>query len=241
MVDPDAQRVEHVGRAGPRGHRPVAVLGDRHAGGRDDEGRGRRDVERVGCRRRPCRRCRSCRPVRRPAGRARASPRANPVSSSIVSPRIRRATSRAAELGRRRLAVHHGAHRRPRLVAAEHAPVDDGGQGRPHRLAHRAAPGRLRQRRRRLALRQLVGEPLRAQTTRRRRRARPPRPRPASRRKFASRCGPSGVSTDSGWNWTPSIGSDVCRTPIRTSSPALSAVATSPGGRQRRVDLHSEW
>ena len=32
-------------------------------------------------------------------------------------------------------------------------------------------------------------------------------PSPASRRKLASRCGPCGVSTLSGWNWTPSIGS----------------------------------
>ena len=41
VVDPDAEGVEHVGRARLRRDRPVAVLGDRHAGGRDDE-RGRR-------------------------------------------------------------------------------------------------------------------------------------------------------------------------------------------------------
>ena len=41
------------------------------------------------------------------------------------------------------------------------------------------------------------------------------RPSPSSR-KFASRCLPCGVSTDSGWNWTPSAGSSRWRAPITT-------------------------
>ena len=47
VVDPDAEGVEDVGRAGARRDRPVAVLGDRDPGGGDDERRGRRDVERA--------------------------------------------------------------------------------------------------------------------------------------------------------------------------------------------------
>ena len=39
----------------------------------------------------------------------------------------------------------------------------------------------------------------------------------ASPRKFRSRCFPCGVSTDSGWNWTPSAGSSRWRAPITTS------------------------
>ena len=41
VIDPDPERVEHIGRARLRGDRPVAVLGDRHAGGRHDERCGR--------------------------------------------------------------------------------------------------------------------------------------------------------------------------------------------------------
>src|SRR5207249_11412596 len=41
---------------------------------------------------------------------------------------------------------------------------------------------------------------------------------------------PSGVSTDSGWNWTPTIGSVACRTAI--SSPAAGeAVGVRSSGR----------
>ena len=49
-------------------------------------------------------------------------------------------------------------------------------------------------------------------------------PSPARRRKFASRCGPSGVSTDSGWNWTPSMGRVRWRRPMTTPSSGLVAV-----------------
>ena len=37
QLDLDAERHQHVGRAGARGERAVAMLGDRHAGARDDQ------------------------------------------------------------------------------------------------------------------------------------------------------------------------------------------------------------
>ncbi len=46
-IEPVTERLEDVGRAAPRRHRAVAVLGDDRAGGRGDEGRRGRDVERV--------------------------------------------------------------------------------------------------------------------------------------------------------------------------------------------------
>ena len=48
-------------------------------------------------------------------------------------------------------------------------------------------------------------------------------------RKFLAMAGPSGVSTLSGWNCTPSIGSSRWRTPI-TSPSAVWEVTTSPSG-----------
>ena len=48
-LDLDAERTQHVRRARARGERAVAVLGDRNAGARHDEGRAGRDV--VGARR----------------------------------------------------------------------------------------------------------------------------------------------------------------------------------------------
>ena len=65
-------------------------------------------------------------------------------------------------------------------------------------------------------------------------------PSPARRRKFASRCGPSGVSTLSGWNCTPSIGSEVWRRPITTWSSSLIAVTRSSAGSVA-ASTHSEW
>ncbi len=46
-VDPHAERLEHVGRAGQAGRRAVAVLGHRAARARGDQRGGRRDVERL--------------------------------------------------------------------------------------------------------------------------------------------------------------------------------------------------
>ena len=52
------------------------------------------------------------------------------------------------------------------------------------------------------------------------------------RRKFLAISGPSGVSTLSGWNWTPSIGSATWRTPI--TSPSGVWDVTVELGRARR-------
>src|SRR5205085_2017594 len=48
-------------------------------------------------------------------------------------------------------------------------------------------------------------------------------------RKLRARAGPSGVSTDSGWNWTPTAGSSRCRTAI-TSPSSANAVGSSASG-----------
>ena len=56
-------------------------------------------------------------------------------------------------------------------------------------------------------------------------------------RKFRSMSLPCGVSTDSGWNWTPSAGSSRCLTPITTPSyEALSSSSSGSSGiRDERV------
>ena len=66
----------------------------------------------------------------------------------------------------------------------------------------------------------------------------PASPSPASRRKLARRCGPSSVSTDSGWNCTPSMGRVACRIPHHD------VVVEAPGrheelGRERG-GIHAE-
>ena len=67
---------------------------------------------------------------------------ANPASSSTVSPRIRRRDEQRRELGRRRLAVHHGAHREAGLVEVEGAALDDRSPARPGRGSLIARPRR---------------------------------------------------------------------------------------------------
>src|SRR5207237_4390148 len=56
-------------------------------------------------------------------------------------------------------------------------------------------------------------------------------------RKLRARAGPSGVRTDSGWNWTPAIWSDRCRTAITSPSSAYAVGSSSSG---KRVAA-SEW
>ena len=56
-------------------------------------------------------------------------------------------------------------------------------------------------------------------------------------RKFRPSSGPSGVSTDSGWNWTPSIGSARWRTPITSPSGVRAVISSSSG----TVSAASEW
>ncbi len=56
-------------------------------------------------------------------------------------------------------------------------------------------------------------------------------------RKFRPSRGPSGVSTDSGWNCTPSIGRARCRTPITSPSGVRAVTSRSSGTRSAA----SEW
>ena len=56
-------------------------------------------------------------------------------------------------------------------------------------------------------------------------------------RKFARMSLPCGVSTDSGWNWTPSAGSSRWRTPI-TTSPYVALSSSSSGSSGSAT---SEW
>ena len=48
-------------------------------------------------------------------------------------------------------------------------------------------------------------------------------------RKFSARSRPCGVRTDSGWNWTPSIGSSRCRTAITSPSAAVAETSKHSG------------
>ena len=48
-------------------------------------------------------------------------------------------------------------------------------------------------------------------------------------RKFLAISGPIGVSTDSGWNWTPSIGSSRCRTAMISRSAASAETSRVSG------------
>src|SRR5205085_9047502 len=59
----------------------------------------------------------------------------------------------------------------------------------------------------------------------------------ASVRKFRRMSLPLGVSTDSGWNWTPSAGRLLCRTPITT----LPSVAVSSSSAGSSGSATSEW
>src|SRR5205814_1090682 len=56
-------------------------------------------------------------------------------------------------------------------------------------------------------------------------------------RKLRASAGPSGVSTDSGWNWTPTIGSVRWRTAITSPSSAYAVGSSSSGMRVAA----SEW
>ena len=136
VVDPDAERIEHVGRPGPRGHRPVAVLGDRHAGGRRDERRGGRDVER------PAAVAAGPDDVDGALGRLdpddplahRGREAGQLVDRLAAHPE---AHQQRRQLGRRRLAVHHRAHRAACLVHRQRAAVDDRVERGLDQVAHR--------------------------------------------------------------------------------------------------------
>ena len=160
---------------------------------------------------------------------------AKPTSSSTVSPRIRRPISSAASCD----GVASPSMTSPiasRASSSESVP--------PSTIAASAArtwsligrppgPGSSSAARTGSAMPRVANDPDAASS-------REASPSPASRRKFASRCGPSGVRTDSGWNWTPSIGSDRWRRPMTTPSSGLVAVTYSSAGRVA-ASTHSEW
>ena len=100
QVDLDAERRQHVGGARARGQRPVAVLGDRHAGAGDDEGGAGGDVVGARGRRRRCRRRRSRRAAPRPRSILARMAETAPVISPTVSPRTRSAIRKRAHLRR---------------------------------------------------------------------------------------------------------------------------------------------
>ena len=134
------------------------------------------------------------------------------------------------QLGRRRLAVHDRAHRQraPRRSTAS----------RPRRSSP-GRPGRRRSSTVSVALvRHRPGRPSR--TSRSRRRAARPRPRRPGAGSWRAGAGPAGVSTLSGWNWTPSSGSATWRMPMITRSTSLIAVTRSSGGSVAGSTA-SEW
>ena len=181
VVDPDAERVEHVRRSRPRRHRPIAVLGDRHARrGRDERGGGR-DVERaaaVAAGPDDVDRALGCLDPDDALAHGRREP-GQLVGGLAAHPE---AHQQRRELGRRRLAVHHRAHRAVRLGHRQRAAVDD----RVERGADQVAHGTTRS-----AIPDVANDPVRSSS-------RDASPSPAWRRKFARRCGPCGVSTDFG-------------------------------------------
>ena len=105
-VDLDAERRQRVGRAGFRRERAVAVLGDRHAGAGDDEGRAGRDV--VGAGGVAAGADDVDRALRRLDRRhaRRAWSRRRRRSRPTVSPRTRSAIRKPPICARRRLARH---------------------------------------------------------------------------------------------------------------------------------------
>ena len=97
-ADLDAERGEHIAGAGLRRGGAVAVFGDRHAAGRDDQApRASRHYRSRG-RRRRCRRYRSRRAAPRPAASSPRMAVTAPVISSTVSPRTRRRHQKGAHL-----------------------------------------------------------------------------------------------------------------------------------------------
>ena len=56
-------------------------------------------------------------------------------------------------------------------------------------------------------------------------------------RKFSTSVRPCGVSTDSGWNWTPCVGCSRWRTPITSPSGVWAVTTRSPG----TSSAASEW
>ncbi len=175
--------------------------------------------------------------------RSRIAP-ANPASSSVVSPRIRSATRRAASwagvaspsmtepialrassIDRVRPSTTAASAARTVSLIARRSRWPRRPRSRPHRRTA-ASSGDS-------AIPPVANVPATSSS-------RPASPSPASRRKLARRCGPSGVSTDSGWNWTPSSGRLTWRRPMITPSSSVIAVTRSSSGSVAR-STHSEW
>ena len=154
QVEPEAERLEHVGRARRRRDRAVAVLRDARAGGRRDERRRRRDVERacpVAARARRVDEVVALRPHREDVlahrlGAARRSrPRVSPLSRSatrkppicagVASP-LMISSITVARLGPRQVAaVEQPRERLLDLIAAlQEVAAERGPDGRQHRL-----------------------------------------------------------------------------------------------------------
>ena len=126
-----------------------------------------------------------------------------------------------------------GVHRRAtcsRIASAQPA-ISSGGLALQPQRDEEAADLR----RRRLAAHDLVHHLARLRTRARSRPSSSARERlpGSSRGSSAPGRGPSGVSTLSGWNWTPSIGSSRWRTPI-TSPSGVRAVTSSSSGNASR-------
>jgi hypothetical protein len=62
---------------------------------------------------------------------------------------------------------------------------------------------------------------------------------PAISRKFAIIFAPSGVSTLSGWNWTPKRFFSVCASPMITPSGVCAVIRSCAGTLPEST--HSEW
>ncbi len=140
VVDPDAERIEDIGRAGLGGHGPVAVLGHRHPRGRHDEGRCGRYVKRAaavaagpddidGAGRR--------RDHHDPfAHRGRESSQL--VDGLAAHPQPH---EQGRQLRRRGIAIHDRPHREAGILEREGAAIDDGRQRRADAVAHLVASG----------------------------------------------------------------------------------------------------
>jgi len=135
--DVGAERLQHVGAAGLRRHRAVAVLGDARAGARRDEHRRGRDVERVrGVATgaddvEECFRFRHRHPGRELAHHLRR--RGDLANGLLLDPQ---ADHQRGNHHRRRLAAHDPAHHRQHLVVEDLAVLDRALHGLGHRQLH---------------------------------------------------------------------------------------------------------
>src|SRR5436305_14807374 len=192
-LEPEAERLEHVGRARRRRRRAVAVLRDAGARAGRDERRRRRDVVRV-------------RAVAAGADDVDEIVALRPHVEHVLAHRLRAAgdlvrglalraqrDEGARDLRLRRLAQHDLLHRLTRLRAGEIVPVEYA----RHQVLDQKTPSR----------------------------------------KLRASAGPSGVSTDSGWNCTPTTGSERWRTAITSPSSAYAVGSRSSGSRVAA----SEW